>query len=282
MFETKYSCLNQNLIKSKYVRIKIWSTPPSLLNHVGRFSSLFSYSRWIFYILEVRRHRCRTKQASAAAGSSCSSSSSWHKQASEYFGCCIYRWCLRCRSSPRIVISLFIQWNHLISRLPIRVNIQATAQPSIISSASCAVHRSGCMLSSYCAVWCRAGRRSNFCTLKINCEQSTSACLFRSTENHFNSVQRLSDGWALRFCPQCAEIGPWSRDVLYGEGGESSPQSIGSFHYCSVAELYTRSCQVKWPGKKANDLVVDLAVKHLGLSNYTRLYQFKSMQFEYP
>ena len=27
---------------------------------------------------------------------------------------------------------------------------------------------------------------------------------------------------------------------------------------------YTRSCQVKWPGEKANDLAVDLAVKHLG------------------
>ena len=27
---------------------------------------------------------------------------------------------------------------------------------------------------------------------------------------------------------------------------------------------YTRSCQVKWPGEKANDLAVDLAVKNLG------------------
>ena len=27
---------------------------------------------------------------------------------------------------------------------------------------------------------------------------------------------------------------------------------------------YTRSCQVKWPGEKANDLVVDLAVEHFG------------------
>ena len=34
---------------------------------------------------------------------------------------------------------------------------------------------------------------------------------------------------------------------------------------------YTRSCQVKWPGEKANDLAVDLAVKFLGkiiIKNY--------------
>ena len=56
----------------------------------------------------------------------------------------------------------------------------------------------------------------------------------------------------------------------------SCPGCISRIRYSRQWRRYTRSCQVKWPGEKANDLAVDLAVKHLG-KIIIKDYQFQSM-----